>query len=176
MPLPRDNRRRPQLRWAQRPRLRPEEFAHPRASHLRLAAIRCGPQFHLLPHANWMNDPNGPIYWNGQYHMFYQYNPDGAYWGNMHWGHAVSPDMVHWRHLPVALAPTPGSPDADGCFTGTAVIQDGASDHSVHRRARSISRRGNEQGRHFASAGNAMRGCGAGCRSDLVGKSCGPCD
>ena len=89
-----------------------------------LAADPLRPRFHLLPHANWMNDPNGPIYWNGQYHMFYQYNPDGAYWGNMHWGHAVSPDMVHWRHLPVALAPTPGSPDADGCFTGTAVIQD----------------------------------------------------
>lgn len=72
-----------------------------------------------------MNDPNGPIYWNNQYHMFYQYNPGGAYWGDMHWGHAVSPDMVHWRHLPVALAPTPGGPDANGCFTGTAVVQDG---------------------------------------------------
>ena len=83
------------------------------------------PQYHLLPPANWMNDPNGPIYWNGQYHMFYQYNPGGAYWGDMHWGHAVSPDMVHWRHLPVALAPTPGGPDANGCFTGTAVVQDG---------------------------------------------------
>lgn len=83
------------------------------------------PQYHLLPKANWMNDPDAPIYWEGIYHMFYQYNPDGAYWGNMHWGHAVSPDMVHWRHLPVALAPTPGGPDSDGCFTGTAVVQDG---------------------------------------------------
>lgn len=83
------------------------------------------PQYHLLPRANWMNDPNGPVYWNGSYHMFYQYNPDGAYWGDMHWGHAVSADMVHWRQLPVALSPTPGGPDADGCFTGTAVVQDG---------------------------------------------------
>lgn len=91
----------------------------------RLAHDPRRPQYHLLPAANWMNDPNGPIYWNGQYHMFYQYNPDGAYWGNMHWGHAVSPDMVHWKHLPVALAPTPGGPDAEGCFTGTAVVQDG---------------------------------------------------
>ncbi len=90
-----------------------------------LAADPLRPQFHLLPPANWMNDPNAPIFWKGKYHMFYQYNPDGAYWGNMHWGHAISPDMVHWRHLPVAFSPTPGGPDADGCFTGTAVVQEG---------------------------------------------------
>ena len=90
-----------------------------------LAADPRRPQFHLLPAANWMNDPNGPIYWNGSYHMFYQYNPNGAFWGDMHWGHAVSADMVHWKHLPVALAPTPGGPDADGCFSGTAVVKDG---------------------------------------------------
>jgi beta-fructofuranosidase len=83
------------------------------------------PQFHLLPAANWMNDPNAPIYWKNNYHMFYQYNPNGAYWGDMHWGHAVSADMVHWKHLPLALVPTPGGPDADGCFTGTSVVQDG---------------------------------------------------
>jgi len=83
------------------------------------------PQYHLLPAANWMNDPNGPIYWKGQYHMFFQYNPNGAYWGDMHWDHAVSPDMVHWRHLPVALSPTPGGPDQDGCFSGSAVVDNG---------------------------------------------------
>jgi beta-fructofuranosidase len=83
------------------------------------------PQFHLLPAANWMNDPNGPIYWNGSYHMFYQYNPNGAFWGDMHWGHAMGPDMIHWTHLPVALSPTPGGPDAGGCFSGTAVVKDG---------------------------------------------------
>lgn len=83
------------------------------------------PQFHFLPAANWMNDPNGPIYWNGNYHMFYQYNPNGAFWGDMHWGHGVSSDMLHWHHLPVALAPTPTGPDADGCYTGTAVVEDG---------------------------------------------------
>ncbi|MGC1361790.1 MAG: glycoside hydrolase family 32 protein [Silvibacterium sp.] len=87
-----------------------------------LAADPRRPQYHLLPKANWMNDPNGPIYWDGNYHMFYQYNPNGAFWGDMHWGHAISPDMVHWQHLPVALVPTPGGPDADGCFSGTAVI------------------------------------------------------
>jgi beta-fructofuranosidase len=83
------------------------------------------PQFHFLPAANWMNDPNGPVYFQGKYHMFYQYNPNGAFWGSMHWGHASSADMVHWKHLPVALAPTPGGPDADGCFSGTAMIKDG---------------------------------------------------
>lgn len=80
------------------------------------------PQYHLLPKAYWMNDPDGPIYWKGNYHMFFQYNPNGAYWGDMHWGHAVSPDMIHWRHLPVALAPTPGGPDAAGCFSGSSLI------------------------------------------------------
>lgn len=102
----------------------PSSGGSSKARRISLAEDPLRPQFHLLPRANWMNDPNGPIYWNGQYHMFYQFNPDGAYWGNMHWGHAVSPDMVHWRHLAVALAPAPDSPDADGCFTGTAVIQD----------------------------------------------------
>jgi len=91
----------------------------------RLAADPRRPQFHLLPVANWMNDPNGPIYWKGKYHMFYQYNPDSATWGVMHWGHAVSTDMVHWRNLPIALAPTPGFADADGCFTGTAAVLSG---------------------------------------------------
>jgi beta-fructofuranosidase len=91
----------------------------------KLAADPHRPQYHLLPAANWMNDPNGPIYWQGKYHMFYQYNPNGAFWGDMHWGHAVSEDMVRWKHLPVALAPTPGGPDKDGVFSGCAVIDNG---------------------------------------------------
>ena len=86
------------------------------ASAAELASDPRRPQYHLLPAANWMNDPNGPIYWKGQYHMFFQYNPNGAYWGDMHWAHAVSPDMVHWRHLPVALSPTPGGPTVKGVF------------------------------------------------------------
>ena len=92
---------------------------------LKLALDPRRPQFHLLPAANWMNDPNGPIYWKGRYHMFFQYNPHAAVWGDMHWAHAVSPDMVHWKHLPVALAPTPDGPDAQGCFSGTAAVRDG---------------------------------------------------
>ncbi len=74
-----------------------------------------------------MNDPNGPIYWNGRYHMFFQYNPNAAVWGDMHWAHAISDDMIHWRHLPVALAPTVGWDDADGCFTGSAVDDRGTA-------------------------------------------------
>ena len=93
----------------------------------RLAADPLRPQFHLLPAKNWMNDPNGPIFWQGHHHMFFQYNPNAAVWGDMHWAHAVSEDMIHWRHLPVALAPTPGWDDADGCFTGSAVDDHGTA-------------------------------------------------
>jgi beta-fructofuranosidase len=95
--------------------------------HKKLAADPLRPQFHLLPAKNWMNDPNGPIYWHGAYHMFYQYNPGAAVWGDMHWAHASSEDMIHWRHLPVALGPTPGWDDADGCFTGSAVNDRGTA-------------------------------------------------
>jgi len=97
------------------------------ALRARLAADPLRPQCHLLPAKNWMNDPNGPIFWKGRNHMFFQYNPHGAVWGNMHWAHAVSPDMIHWRHEPVALAPTPGWDDADGCFTGSAVDDGGTA-------------------------------------------------
>ena len=97
------------------------------ALRARLAADPLRPQFHLLPAKNWMNDPNGPIYWKDHYHMFFQYNPNAAVWGDMHWAHAVSDDMIHWRHLPIALAPTPGWDDTDGCFTGSAVDDHGTA-------------------------------------------------
>jgi beta-fructofuranosidase len=90
-----------------------------------LASDPLRPQFHLLPARNWMNDPNGPIFWKGNYHMFFQYNPNAPVWGDMHWAHSVSPDMIHWNHQPVALAPTSGGPDQDGCFTGSAADVDG---------------------------------------------------
>jgi beta-fructofuranosidase len=92
-----------------------------------IAADPLRPQFHLMPSRNWMNDPNGPIYWKNNYHMFFQYNPDAPVWGNMHWAHAVSPDMIHWKHMPMALAPSFGGNDQEGCFTGSAVINEGVA-------------------------------------------------
>ena len=83
------------------------------------------PDFHLLPPHNWMNDPNGPLWWKGNYHLFYQLNPHAAVWGDMHWGHAISKDMIHWQHEPIALAPTPGGADSDGCFSGSALVYRG---------------------------------------------------
>ncbi len=85
------------------------------------------PQFHFMPPSDWMNDPNGPIYFKGNYHMFYQYNPNMLQgWGPFAWGHAISTDMVHWKHLPVAIMPTKNGPDALGCWTGTAIVKDGS--------------------------------------------------
>jgi beta-fructofuranosidase len=82
------------------------------------------PQYHLLPKHGWMNDPCGPIFWKGRYHMFLQYN-DEPVSGVKLWAHATSSDMVHWHREPIALAPTPGGPDAQGCWTGTAAVVDG---------------------------------------------------
>ena len=76
------------------------------------------PQFHFTPEEKWMNDPNGLVYNDGVYHLFYQYYPDSTVWGPMHWGHAVSKDMVKWQHKPIALFP-----DEHGLiFSGSAVI------------------------------------------------------
>lgn len=78
------------------------------------------PAFHLSSRVGWMNDPNGFSYYNGKYHMFYQYYPYESKWGPMHWGHAVSENLLDWTYLPVALAPDELY-DKDGCFSGSAV-------------------------------------------------------
>ncbi|MEY9863776.1 fructan beta-fructosidase [Catenulispora sp. GAS73] len=76
------------------------------------------PQFHFSPQQNWMNDPNGLIYYKGQYHLFFQYNPSGDTWGNMSWGHAVSTDLVHWTQLPLAIP----QDDNEMVFSGSVVF------------------------------------------------------
>lgn len=94
----------------------------------RQSVDRYRPAYHFTAPANFLGDPNGTIHWNGVYHLFYQHNPDEAYDNprRMHWGHAVSDDLVHWRDLPIALAPEPGGPDRRGCYSGGAIDLDGA--------------------------------------------------
>lgn len=83
------------------------------------------PEFHLSARVGWMNDPNGFSYYGGKYHIFYQYYPYESKWGPMHWGHAVSEDLLHWENLPAAMAPDEIY-DKDGCFSGGAVtLEDG---------------------------------------------------
>ncbi len=80
-------------------------------------------QYHVMPQANWMNDPNGFTMFNGEYHLFYQHHPYSPKWGPMYWGHVKSKDLVHWEHLPIALAPSEPY-DIDGCFSGSAIEKD----------------------------------------------------
>ncbi len=77
------------------------------------------PQYHFTPPKNFMNDPNGTVFYKGEYHLFYQFNPEGNVWGHMSWGHAVSTDTVHWQNLPVALHEEPGQ---YMIYSGSAVV------------------------------------------------------
>ena len=81
------------------------------------------PVYHLSPKVGWMNDPNGFSMYDGKYHIFYQYHPYSTQWGPMHWGHAVTSDLLHWQFLPAAIAPDMPY-DKDGCFSGSAIEMD----------------------------------------------------
>ena len=79
------------------------------------------PKYHITADKNWINDPNGLIKYKGQYHIFMQHHPFGLEWGPMHWAHVVSDDLLHFKHLPIAL--TPGDEfDKDGCFSGSSIV------------------------------------------------------
>jgi levanase/fructan beta-fructosidase len=80
-------------------------------------------QYHFSPQDHWMNDPNGLLYHNGIYHLFFQYNPGGIQWGNMSWGHATSKDLTHWKEQPIALlARGYGGNVTEMYFSGSAVV------------------------------------------------------
>ncbi len=82
------------------------------------------PLYHFAPPIGWMNDPNGFSYFNDEYHLFYQFGPYDIFWKDIHWGHAVSDDMLNWRHMPVVMAPDTIA-DISGCFSGSAIEKDG---------------------------------------------------
>ncbi|XP_024963941.1 beta-fructofuranosidase, insoluble isoenzyme CWINV1-like [Cynara cardunculus var. scolymus] len=82
--------------------------------------------FHFQPLKNWMNDPNGPMYFNGVYHLFYQYNPYGPLWGNISWGHSISYDLINWFLLQPALTPNQPTYDINGCLSGSTTILNAA--------------------------------------------------
>lgn len=81
---------------------------------------RYRPQYHAMPNSSWMNEPHAPFYYKGQYHLFFQKNPFGPFWHQIHWGHWVSPDMVHWREVAIALAPEDDTLAPDGIWSGSA--------------------------------------------------------
>ncbi|MBO4401946.1 MAG: glycoside hydrolase family 32 protein [Selenomonadaceae bacterium] len=91
---------------------------------MRVTNTRWYPKYHVAAPAAWINDPNSFVFYKGQYHLFAQHHPHSAQWGPMHWHHVVSDDLVHWKHLPIALAPTEDY-ERNGCFSGSGIEKDG---------------------------------------------------
>lgn len=109
----------PSKKWREEALARAHASIEAAAKHVRNDRNR--PVYHLLPPANWINDPNGPLYYRGNYHLFYQHNPYGDTWGNMHWGHFRSRDLVHWEDLPIALWPSKDRGE-EHVFSGSAAV------------------------------------------------------
>src|SRR5690242_19860982 len=95
-------------------------FVNARGQDTTLYSEPFRPQYHFSPARNWTNDPNGLVYYKGEYHLFYQYNPYDKVWGHMSWAHAVSPDLVHWKSLPLAIP----EDDKNMIFSGSCVIDE----------------------------------------------------
>src|SRR5204863_3850751 len=93
----------------------------------KIAADWHRPQYHIVPPAYFLNDPNGPFFWKGKYHMFYQYAPGGEMFSTKYWYHVVSEDLVHWNNLAVAIATTLDIPDKNGSWWCTAEIHNGVA-------------------------------------------------
>lgn len=112
------------------------------------------PKYHIYPSKGWMNDPNGLVYFNGYYHVFYQYYPDDSKWGLMHWGHVTSKDLIHWQRMPIALFPD----IENGCFSGSAIVKDNKlfliyTSHDEDNKGNKVERQRlaiSEDGIHFA--------------------------
>ncbi|HEX8403513.1 MAG TPA: GH32 C-terminal domain-containing protein [Duganella sp.] len=104
-------------RAGQAPKLAPADVGIPAST---FDGDRHRPQYHVMPDTGWMNEPHAPFYYQGRYHLFFQKNPFGPFWHQIHWGHWTSADMVHWRELPMALAPEDDGLATDGVWSGSA--------------------------------------------------------
>lgn len=117
--------------------------------------------YHFEPEKGWINDPNGLIFFRGQYHAFFQHNPHSPRWDRMHWGHAVSDNLIYWKQLPIALYPDHLYEDDGGCFSGSAVEKDGRLylfyTSVSHDRGQTQSMAYSDDGIHFTKyAGNPI--------------------
>lgn len=99
-------------------------YEHIKIDQSKYEGDRHRPRFHAIPPGHWMNEPHAPLYYKGKYHLFYQHNPTGPYWHQIYWGHWVSDDMVHWKQLPVALAPEDDEVTRDGVWSGAATLDE----------------------------------------------------
>ena len=92
------------------------------------------PKYHFTPEKGWINDPNGPVFYKGKYHLFYQHDPNSLVWDRMHWGHAISDDLLAWKHLPIVLFPD----ETGDIYSGSAVVDKeqsgGISNGSDHQK------------------------------------------